>query len=118
MEKIITEGTKIHLAPEPVDMRKSFDALYAQVSEHLNLKPFSEAMFVFTNKTRTRVKILHWDGSGLWVMAKRLEEGRFSWPKSAGVGKQAGAWLDCATDVTQRYRTEAWRKKKRGMRRE
>jgi len=84
MEKIITEGTKIYLALEPVDMRKGFNGLYAQVSEQLKLKPLSGALFVFTNKTRTRVKILHWDGSGLWVMAKRLEEGRFSWPKSAG----------------------------------
>ena len=88
MEKIITEGTKIYLALEPVDMRKGFNGLYAQVSEQLKLKPLSGALFVFTNKTRTRVKILHWDGSGLWVMAKRLEEGRFSWPKSAGPGNK------------------------------
>lgn len=72
---------KIYLALEPTDMRKSFNGLWEAAEQKLGQNPKSGALFVFTNKTRTRLKILYWDGSGLWVLAKRLEKGRFAWPK-------------------------------------
>lgn len=75
---------RIYLAVEPVDMRKSFNGLWALAAEKLREDPFGGAMFVFTNKDRDRLKILFWDGSGVWVLAKRLEKGRFSWPPSSG----------------------------------
>ena len=75
---------RIYLAVEPVDMRKQFNGLWAIAAEKLREDPFSGAMFVFTNKDRDRVKILLWDGSGVWVLAKRLEKGRFSWPQGGG----------------------------------
>lgn len=71
---------RIYLALEPVDMRKQFNGLWALAQEKLREDPFSGALFVFTNKDRDRLKILFWDGSGVWVLAKRLEKGRFSWP--------------------------------------
>ena len=64
---------RIFLALEPVDMRKHFDGLWALASEKLQEDPFAGAWFVFTNKDRNRLKILCWDGSGVWVLAKRLE---------------------------------------------
>jgi len=75
---------RIFLALEPVDMRKHFDGLWALASEKLQEDPFGGAWFVFTNKDRNRLKILCWDGSGVWVLAKRLEKGRFSWPQGSG----------------------------------
>ncbi len=74
--------TKIFVAVEPVDMRKQFNGLWSLASEKLEEDPRCGAMFVFTNKDRDRLKILYWDGTGMWVLAKRLEKGRFSWPRS------------------------------------
>lgn len=73
---------KIYVALEPCDMRKSFNGLYNVVSQHLGTTRLTrEALFVFVNKRRNRIKLLYFDGTGLWVAAKRLEKGRFSWPK-------------------------------------
>jgi transposase len=71
---------KIYLAVEPVDMRKSFNGLWVVASEKLNEDPKNGAVFAFTNKKRNRLKLLYFDGTGVWVLAKRLEQGRFSWP--------------------------------------
>jgi transposase len=73
-------ATRAFVALEPVDMRKGFDGLHGLVAHQLQEDPRSGHLFVFTNTQRTRLKILHWDGTGLWVCAKRLEKGRFSWP--------------------------------------
>ena len=78
---------KIYVAIEPVDMRKQFNGLWALASEKLREDPFKGSLFVFTNKGRDRLKILYWDGSGVWVLAKRLEKGRFSWPRASGAEK-------------------------------
>ncbi|OAM88276.1 hypothetical protein AW736_17970 [Termitidicoccus mucosus] len=68
-------------------MRKQYEGLWAMASGHLGLDPKDGALFVFTNKSRDRVKLLHYDGTGVWVLAKRLEAGRFSWPVTAEGGK-------------------------------
>ena len=77
-------ATKIYVAVEAVDMRKGFEGLYGLVRDQLGADPLSGHLFLFTNKTRTRLKALVWDGSGLWVCAKRLEKGRFRWPEGEG----------------------------------
>jgi transposase len=73
-------ATKIYVAVEAVDMRKGFDGLYGLVRDELGQDPLSGHVFLFSNRTHTRLKALVWDGSGLWVCAKRLEKGRFRWP--------------------------------------
>lgn len=71
---------RIFVAVQPVDMRKQFNGLWAAAQEKLHEDPKSGAVFAFINKERTRLKLLYWDGTGVWVLAKRLEQGRFSWP--------------------------------------
>jgi len=80
-----TGSLKVYLAVEPVDLRMSFNGLYGQTANVMKERPESGALFVFTNKRRNRVKILNYDGTGLWVMIKRLEKGTFSWPKGVAV---------------------------------
>ena len=71
---------RIYVAVQPVDMRKSFNGLWAAVCDQLQEDPKSGAVFCFINRERTRLKLLYWDSTGVWVLAKRLERGRFSWP--------------------------------------
>jgi transposase len=72
---------KIFVLVEPCDMRKGFNGLYGMVSTNIGEDPRSGALFAFSNRRHTRIKILYFDGSGLWVLTKRLEKGTFSWPK-------------------------------------
>ena len=103
-------GTKIYLALGATDMRKGFDGLSALVGQMLKQDPFSEHLFVFRSRRGDRLKALYWDGSGLCLYAKRLERGRFVWPRAEGgdgaairaggpIGAAAiglGASADCA----------------------
>ncbi len=63
-------------------MRKGFEGLYGLVRDRLSSEPLSGHLFLFCNAQRNRLKVLVWDGTGLWVCAKRLEKGRFTWPQS------------------------------------
>ncbi len=76
-------ATRIYVAAGATDMRKGYEGLYGLVRDQLALDPLSGHLFLFANRQRTRLKLLCWDGSGLWVCAKRLEKGRFRWPEVA-----------------------------------
>ncbi len=73
-------GVRIFVATKPVDFRKGMDSLAAVVQQHLRLDPFCGAAFVFRAKRGDRMKILVWDGTGLVMAYKRLEDGKFAWP--------------------------------------
>lgn len=77
-------ATRIYLAAGATDMRKGFEGLFGLVRDRLQLEPLSGHVFLFSNSQRTRLKLVIWDGSGLWVCAKRLERGRFWWPAATG----------------------------------
>jgi transposase len=77
-------ATRIYLAAGATDMRQGFEGLYRLAQERLECEPLTGHIFVFANAQRNRLKLLFWDGSGLWVCAKRLEKGRFRWPKAEG----------------------------------
>ena len=74
-------GTKIWIAAGVTDLRRGFDGLSAQVQNTLQQQPFSGHIFVFRGRRGDIVKLLWWDGDGLCLFAKRLERGRFIWPK-------------------------------------
>ena len=77
-------ATRVYLAPGATDMRKGFEGLYGLARDRLSCEPLSGHVFLFSNAKRNRLKMLFWDGSGLWVCSKRLEKGRFRWPEAAG----------------------------------
>ena len=74
-------GARVLMATRPVDFRKGADSLAALVQTELRLHPFSGVVFVFRSKRADRVKLLYWDGTGLCLLSKRLEDGRFRWPR-------------------------------------
>jgi transposase len=74
-------GMKIWIAAGVTDLRRGFDGLSAQVQNTLQQQPFSGHIFVFRGRRGDIVKLLWWDGDGLCLFAKRLERGRFIWPK-------------------------------------
>lgn len=78
-----TSSTKIFLVSGPTDLRKHFDSLAAIVSGTLKGDPYSGDVYAFCNRRRDRVKLLVWESSGFWVMAKRLERGTFAWPNGS-----------------------------------
>lgn len=75
-----SDRLRIFVATKPVDFRKGMDGLAAVVQQHLRLDPFCGAAFVFRPKRGDRLKVLIWDGSGLVLIHKRLEDGKFAWP--------------------------------------
>ena len=76
----LAPGTKVYLATKPVSMRLGFDGLAALVRPLFAVEPYAGHVFLFRNKGGHYLKALHWDGTGLCLLSKRLEEGRFVWP--------------------------------------
>ena len=74
----LSPATRIFVALEPVDLRRGFNGLYTWVQTMLQQEPTSGHWFVFLNKRRNRLKILTYDGSGLWLLNKRLERGTYA----------------------------------------
>lgn len=124
-------ATKIYLAAGATDMRKSFDTLCGVVRcwhgknaavggiEQEPVDPISGHLFVFCNRRRDRIKVLYFDGTGLWVCAKRLERGSFSWPapneQGAGpdrhvISQHELALLLGGVDLSRTVKRRWWRK--------
>jgi transposase len=82
------------VATQAVDFRKGCDGLASVVKDQMKLAPFSGAVFVFRAKRADRIKLLWWDGTGVCLLAKRLEDGQFRWPRiQHGVMRLSGAQL-------------------------
>ena len=72
---------KIYIACGRTDMRKSIDGLSAIVSQNFKLDPFDKNLFIFCGRKSDRIKAILWEGDGFLLLYKRLEDGRFKWPK-------------------------------------
>jgi len=95
----VPAGMRVLVATKPVDFRRGADGLVALVSETLGHDPFSGTVFVFRSKRADRVKIVAWDGSGLVLFWKRLEQGTFRWPPvTDGVMRLTSAQLAALVD--------------------
>ena len=80
-----TRQVRVFVFDEPVDMRKSFNGLFALVTQSMGRDVLAGDLFLFVGKTRKRAKVLFWDGTGLCLYAKRMERGRFTAPWARGV---------------------------------
>lgn len=97
---------RVYLACGSTDMRRSIDGLAALVQKSFQLDPFSPCLFVFCNRQRDRLKILHWQHNGFWVHYRRLEKGRFEWPtsttdKAIVISRRELNWLLDGLPLTQ-----------------
>jgi transposase len=75
------DQTQVYLARDPVDMRKQIDGLALIVQEVFELDPFQPVLFAFCNRQRDKLKVLYWHNNGFCLLYKRLEKGRFQWPR-------------------------------------
>ena len=95
----LSPAVRIYLATGPTDLRRSIDGLSALVRERFGLDPLAGHLFLFRNRRGDRLKILAWDGSGLILYWKRLEQGAYRWPPiSDGVMRLSASQLAALVD--------------------
>jgi transposase len=100
---MIPSGASVYVATQPVDFRKGASGLMSLVQES-GTDPFSGALYVFRSKRADRVKIVWWDGSGVCLFAKRLDEHGFHWPRIANsVIRLSAAQLMALIEDLQEY---------------
>jgi len=82
--KLLAEVNEVYLHREAVDFRKSINGLVLIVEQEMNLSPFADALFIFCNKSRDKLKAVYWNRTGFCLWYKRLEKDRFKWPRKPG----------------------------------
>jgi transposase len=105
-----TGAVKVMVATRPVDFRKGADGLAALVRETMGADPFGGAVYVFRAKRADRIKLIFWDGTGMCLYAKRLEDGGFRWPTvEEGVIRLTAAQLSALLEGLDWRRVHAFR---------
>ena len=79
----MTPSCPVYLALGPTDLRNNIDGLLLKIKFQFELDPFNNALFVFCNRSRNKLKILFWDKNGFWLYYRRLDSGTFNWPNKA-----------------------------------
>ncbi len=99
---------RVFLAVGSTDMRKSINGLSIMVEQVMEQNPFTGDLFVFCNRRRNMIKILYWDRNGFCVWHKRLEEHRFTWPRTrqevVSIGSKELEWLLAGLDYTNAHK--------------
>lgn len=102
MSELIASPPQIWLAVAPVDMRRGIDGLSSIVQQALGQAPCAGSAFVFRNRSGNRLKLLLWDGNGVWCCQRRLHRGHFIWPKAAdacfSISQAQWQWLIAGVD--------------------
>lgn len=104
--KMFVDVSDIYLHRDPVDFRKAINGLVLIVEQQMQLSPFSEALFVFCNKSRDKLKVLYWDKTGFCLWYKRLEQDKFKWPRKnqadiMTLSEDQWRWLLSGYDISQ-----------------
>lgn len=106
MKVKLPDNLRIYIACGNTDMRKQIDGLAAIVSQSFDLDPFSNAIFLFSGRRKDRIKALLWEGDGFLLMYKRLENGKFQWPKNneqvREISSQQYRWLIEGLSIDQK----------------
>lgn len=99
------DDVPIYMHRHPVDFRQSINGLSVRVAESMELDVFSQALFVFGNRSRDKIKILYWDKTGFCLWYKRLEKQKFKWPRQGdrvlSLTAEQFDWLLRGLDITK-----------------
>lgn len=89
------------------DLRKSIDGYASIIQDNFNINPMTDALYLFCNKQKNKLKILYWDKYGFWLLYKRLEKSKFRWPKTLDeikmISKKQLEWLLEGLEIEQKY---------------
>jgi transposase len=107
-------ATRIYVASGATDMRKGFNGLEGLIRDRLECDPTSGHIFLFANARRNRLKLVFFDGSGIWVCSRRMEGGTLRWPEAEGskvqLSREQFALLIGGIDLTQTRERKWYRK--------
>ncbi|WP_396643663.1 IS66 family insertion sequence element accessory protein TnpB [Methylomonas sp. 2B] len=102
MSGLIETPAQIWVAVVPVDMRRGLDGLSAIVQQNLRHSPCAGSAFIFRNRAGNRLRLLLWDGNGVWLCQRRLHQGSFVWPKAGdavfSINQAQWQWLVAGVD--------------------
>jgi transposase len=97
MIKNFSDVTHVYIACGYTDLRRGIDGLVSIVQQTFKLDPFEDSMFLFCGRRTDRIKALYWDKNGFVILYKRLEDGKFQWPRNnneaRSLTKQQLRWL-------------------------